>query len=129
MIGSRRGFTLVELLIVVVVIGILLAILIPKWANSKDRASEAAMKSDLRNLASAQESYFYDNDTYYDGPLPSASLAFIPSPGVSVLLSGVSASGWGATATSTASPKTCALYYGTAPAPPPATSEGRIACN
>ena len=55
---QRRGFTLIELLIVVVIIGILAAIAIPKFANTKEKAYVSAMKSDIRNLATAQETYF-----------------------------------------------------------------------
>ena len=47
---NRKGFTLIELLIVVVIIGILAAIAIPKFANTKEKAVVASMKSDLRNL-------------------------------------------------------------------------------
>ncbi len=54
---NRKGFTLIELLIVVVIIGILAAIAIPKFANTKDKAYVAAMKSDLRNLATYEEQY------------------------------------------------------------------------
>ena len=57
-VRSDRGFTLIELLIVVVIIGILAAIAIPKFANTKEKAVVASMKSDLRNLASTQESYW-----------------------------------------------------------------------
>ena len=61
---TRRGFTLIELLIVVVIIGILAAIAIPKFANTKTKAYTAAMKSDLRNLVTAEEAYFSDSSKY-----------------------------------------------------------------
>jgi prepilin-type N-terminal cleavage/methylation domain-containing protein len=77
---NRKGFTLIELLIVVVIIGILAAIAIPKFANTKEKAYIAAMKSDLRNAVTAQESYFADNVTYTS----SLGTAFTNSAGVSV---------------------------------------------
>ena len=61
---NRKGFTLIELLIVVVIIGILAAIAIPKFANTKVKAYTAAMKSDLRNLVTAEEAYFADSAHY-----------------------------------------------------------------
>src|ERR671933_303587 len=61
---ARKGFTLIELLIVVVIIGILAAIAIPKFANTKSKAYVTAMKSDLRNLVTAEEAFFSDS-TYY----------------------------------------------------------------
>ena len=62
---NQKGFTLIELLIVVVIIGILAAIAIPKFANTKEKAYVASMKSDLRNLITAQEAYFSDNNSVY----------------------------------------------------------------
>ena len=61
---NRKGFTLIELLIVVVIIGILAAIAIPKFANTKEKAYIASMKSDLRNLVTAEEAYFADSIKY-----------------------------------------------------------------
>src|SRR5206468_8231154 len=58
---NRKGFTLIELLIVVVIIGILAAIAIPKFANTKEKAYLASMKSDLRNLITAEEAYFAED--------------------------------------------------------------------
>ena len=63
---GQDGFTLIELLIVVVIIGILAAIAIPKFASTKEKAYITAMKSDLRNMMTAQESYFSDYGTYAD---------------------------------------------------------------
>ncbi|MFN2565760.1 MAG: type IV pilin protein, partial [Gemmatimonadaceae bacterium] len=55
MVRNRKGFTLIELLIVVVIIGILAAIAIPKFASTKEKAYVTAMRSDLRNMMTAQE--------------------------------------------------------------------------
>ena len=84
---GRSGFTLIELLIVVVIIGILASVAIPKFANTKGKAYLAAMKSDLRNLATAQEAYLYDFATYYTGAVPSSGIDYSVSPGVTVTLS------------------------------------------
>src|SRR5436853_346472 len=62
--SNRKGFTLIELLIVVVIIGILAAIAIPKFANTKSKAYITAMKSDLRNLVTAEEAFFADSAKY-----------------------------------------------------------------
>src|ERR1700709_2553793 len=64
MLLNRKGFAVIELLIVVVIIGILAAIAIPKFANTKTKAYTAAMKSDLRNLVTAEEAYFADSTKY-----------------------------------------------------------------
>ena len=61
---NRKGFTLIELLIVVVIIGILAAIAIPKFAATKDKAKLASVKTDLRNMMTAQEAYFSDYALY-----------------------------------------------------------------
>lgn len=126
---DRKGFTLIELLIVVVIIGILAAVAIPKFASTKGKAYLGTMKSDLRNLATAQESYFYENNTYYSGAIPDAGFLYNPSKDVTVVLSDVTIAGWAATATHPgAVGKTCAVFYGVAAAVAPATVEGVVAC-
>ena len=96
---ARRGFTLIELLIVVVIIGILAAIAIPKFANTKTKAYTAAMKSDLRNMVTAEESFFADSTKYatYD----TTKLKFKPSTGVNTPTIVTGAGFWSATITHT----------------------------
>lgn len=126
---GHSGFTLIELLIVVVIIGILAAVAIPKFAATKERAFIGTMKSDLRNLATAQESYFYDNNTYYIGAVPAAGFLYNASSDVTVSIGEASVAGWSATATHTGAPgRNCAVFYGSAAAVAPATSEGVVAC-
>jgi type IV pilus assembly protein PilA len=61
---SEKGFTLIELLVVIAIIGILAAIAIPQFTEYRKRGFDARAKSDLRNLATAEEAYFVDNETY-----------------------------------------------------------------
>ena len=94
---TRRGFTLIELLIVVVIIGILAAIAIPKFANTKSKAYIAAMKSDLRNLVTAEESYFSDSAKYATDT--SKGMKFKPSTGVAMPTIAIFPGSWLATNT------------------------------
>ena len=126
--SNRSGFTLIELLIVVVIIGVLAAIAIPKFSNTKEKAYRATMKSDLRNLATAQEAYLYDWATYYSGAIPGA-ITFSASTGVSVTMVAAATSGWSATSTHVGTPgSTCAMFIGLVGAVAPAVTEGEVRC-
>jgi prepilin-type N-terminal cleavage/methylation domain-containing protein len=124
---SRKGFTLIELLIVVVIIGILAAIAIPKFANTKEKAYVSAMKSDLRNLAAAEEAYFADEPSY---TTTLGNLDYNETNQVNVTVAEGTAKGWGASATHDGlkAGSKCAIYYGGASAVAPATLEGVIEC-
>jgi prepilin-type N-terminal cleavage/methylation domain-containing protein len=111
MVSNKKGFTLIELLIVVVIIGILAAIAIPKFANTKEKAYIASMKSDLRNLITAQEAYFSDNNTYAQSTTILGT-NYKASNGVTVTLGSVTGTGWVATATSISTAKTCFITLG-----------------
>ncbi len=76
---SRHGFTLIEMLITVVVIGSLAAIVAPKFANSRQRALDATVVADLRRALAQSEGYFSIQMTY---PPSLADAEFTPSPGV-----------------------------------------------
>jgi len=122
-----HGFTLIELLMVIVIIGILVTVLIPRYANSREKAYVTAMKSDLRNLATAEESYYYDYSAYSTSvsQLP----AFNATIGVTVTVNAADIGGWSATATSTNTARQCFLFFGSAAPVGVATQEGQIACN
>ncbi|UCF21707.1 MAG: prepilin-type N-terminal cleavage/methylation domain-containing protein [Gemmatimonadota bacterium] len=123
---SSKGFTLIELLIVVVIIGILAAIAIPKFANTKEKAYISAMKSDLRNMAAAEEAYFADFLTYTTG---TTAMDYNPSQGVTVHPSSADAGkGWSATAEHTGTDVICEIYYGAGESGTTATIEGVVAC-
>ena len=83
---TQRGFTLIELLIVVVIIGILATIAIPRFGGTKTTAQLAVMKSDLRNLMTAQETRFASVGSYASS-IDSLATVFQPSKDVTITLS------------------------------------------
>ena len=124
----QNGFTLIELLIVVLIIGILASIAIPKFGSTKENAYMAAMKSDLRNLVTAEETYFSDNTTYTTD-MSAAGVAVNPSAGVSmnITISVGPPLGYSATASHIGTAETCAIFLATA-AVAPAVTEGEPRC-
>ncbi len=82
---NEKGFTLIELMIVIAIIGILAAIAIPQFSAYRTRSYNSASQADLRNAATAQEAYYVDNQTYA-GPssLTGATFGFYSTENVSI---------------------------------------------
>lgn len=121
----RRGFTLVEILVVVLIIGILAAIAVPRFSGTKERAYIAQMKSDLRNLLTAQEAYHSDQGSY---TVATGNLSYATSVGVTVTMTAGDSTGWSATASHTATARTCGIFIGTAAVPAGAANPGEPGC-
>ncbi len=110
MLRNRKGFTLIELLIVVVIIGILAAIAIPKFANTKDKAKLASVKTDLRNIESTEEAYLSDSGFY-----SKSASSFQASQGNVITFAAADSSGYNVSVTNnsiSSGNKTCHVEVG-----------------
>ena len=119
--APRRAFTLVELLVVVLIIGVLAAIAIPRFAATRGKAYVTAMMADLHNLATAESAYFADHQVYTTAL---TTTQYTTSAGVTVTINAATTTGWSAVASHAASDKTCAISYGEG-----ATTDGVPICN
>ena len=122
----QQGFTLIELMIVVAIIGILAAIAIPKFANTKEKAYIASMKSDLRNLVTAEEAYFADS-VKYSTTIGAGGVTFNVTSGNNNPTLALTADGWTGNISNVNTTKTCSIFIGTT-ALAPASKEGEPKC-
>lgn len=130
--SREAGFSLIEMLVVLGLISILATIATVTLGSSSERAYVAAMQSDLRMVAAAQETYIEQTfaetgtATYANGV---SKLDVNLSNGVQIRLRG-NRTGWSARAThQRIQGQRCAVYRGTIKAFPPATEEGLIECD
>jgi prepilin-type N-terminal cleavage/methylation domain-containing protein len=127
MLQRRRfGFSLIELFVVLVVIGILVGLAIPRMHGFKHQFYLTTMISDLRNLAATEEGYWSSVDSYSSDL---NAMRFNLTPGVWVTFVQADSLGWSATATHDDDTSHCAIYDGNASPLPPATVKNYIGCS
>lgn len=118
------GWTLVEVLIVLAIIGLLATIIIPKFTRPREKALVATMKSDLRNLLTVEEIWKADSGTYAT-TIPVTTWS--PSSGVTGPTISLTRDGWAASVGHVSTARTCAIFVGSTPLPP-AVAEGVPTC-
>lgn len=64
---NSKGFTIIELLVVIVIIGILVALALPQLFAAQARGRDTERKNDLKNIKTQLETYFNDNGSYPEG--------------------------------------------------------------
>ena len=127
--ASGAGFTLIELMVVLVVIGLLAAVVGPQFSLARERTYVSVMVTDLRNFATAEESYFYDFSTYSSDPSQVEMRGFETSKDVTLSVNEATSSGWSATTAHRGTSEQCYIYLGSAAPIGSAHTEGVAACN
>ena len=123
---TRRGYTFIELLVVIVVLGILATTGYLRLQSVKDKAAVASMTSDLRAIAEEQEAFYFQNRVY-SALLDSLNSRL--SPGDTIVIHEATPSGWAGTASNARTLKKCYIVVGNATPVGSANSDGVINCS
>lgn len=113
----KKGFSIIEVLMIVIVIGILASIMIPRFAESKEKTYIAQMTSDLRSLATYEDQYAAENGGSYFAGTAYMSVplhGFHPSEHVTIVVSTFAAptASWRAIARHSLTTKNCDITNG-----------------
>jgi prepilin-type N-terminal cleavage/methylation domain-containing protein len=108
--GYRKAFTLIEVLVVLVVLGILSGIAIARFIDTKEAAYLASMKADLRNLAIYEQNYLIESQgSYFAGNGTAQGFAATPGVTISATADPGPPPSWNAIATHDKTAKTCSI--------------------
>ena len=126
LLSTRRGFTIIEMLAVMVVIGVLATIAFARLQSTKDKATVASMSADLHGVTEEQEAYYFQNRAYsptIDSLNPNLS------PGNVITILEATSSGWSGQASNPKVTRLCWILVGSAAAVGTATPDGGIRCS
>lgn len=123
---TRRGFTFIEVLVVMIVLGVLATLAFARLQSSKEKGTIASMTSDLRAVAEEQEAYYFQHRLY--APVTD-SLNPNYSPGNVVVITEATAAGWSGNVSNPTTPKRCYIVVGNAAPVGSAVNDGVISCS
>ena len=121
-----RGFTFIEMLVVMIVVGLLAGLAYAKVQSSKDKGVVATMTSDLHAIAQEQEAHYFQNRTYTSDLV---ALNTTLSQNNSVVINEATVSGWSGTMSNPRTSQRCYIFVGTAQPVGSASSDGLIHCS
>jgi len=78
---NRRGFTMVEVIIVVAVIAVLASIIIPKMTGARDKSALESCKQNIRGIAIALDTYAYEHDGSYGAGTGNVATCYLVTGG------------------------------------------------
>lgn len=122
----RHGFTIIEMLVVLVVLGVLAGLGFARLQYTKDKATVASLSSDLHGIAEEQEAYYFQNRAYsptVDSLNPNLT------PGNVIVILEATGSGWSAQASNPKVAKQCWVVIGSAAAVGTAVPDGGTSCS
>lgn len=118
-----------DVLILLVALALVLAVAVPQLSAARERSVKALMRADLRHMAAAQESYFYDHRVYGADPADLQETGFRLSDGVRILVNEATLIGWSATASHARASAHCYLFVRSAAPVGVATTAGEVRCS
>jgi prepilin-type N-terminal cleavage/methylation domain-containing protein len=109
--SRRRGFTFVEILIVMIVLGLMSALAIPRYREFKERAYLSSLRTELGQLRIAEEAYWAEHQVYSTNLV---DLDFLPSSDITLIIASTGLNrGWMAEAShALMAGRSCATYVG-----------------
>ncbi len=125
---KRNGFSIIEMLMVFTVVGLLATIVMIQVGSVRSRAYLTALRSDLRNFAISQESFYYDFDIYSADTASLSVRGFQTSEGSSIVINEATISGWAATASHTGTFELCYMFIPGASPVGVAVAPGVVSC-
>ena len=123
---STRGFTLIEMVAVIVVLMILAGLAYARLQSQREKAVVASMTSDMRSVAEEQEAFYFQNRQYSNDPV---ALNFRASPGDTLVIIEATPAGWAGRIYNPKTTKQCYIVVGTAAPVGPAVADGVIRCS